>query len=527
MKKFILSVSIFLLPSILDAQITFQKSIGGIEYNGGRVVRPTSDGGYIVVGTTEIFALGNSDVYLLKTDVNGDTLWTKFFTGSGLDNGNYIQQTDDDGYIIAGTTESYGAGSADILLIKTDSIGNLLWEKTFGGPDAELGYAVQQTTDGGYIVAGTTFSFGAGTSDMYVIKTDSNGDTLWSKTYGGGSDNDEASSVWQTSDGGFIITGLTLNFTVGLENVLLIKTGVTGTVIWKKYIGNGGGFDWGSRVQQTTDGGYIVIGATSSAGAGGKDFLLIKTDANGDTLWIKTYGGIDDDLGGTVQQTSDGGYILFGYTSSFGAGDEDFLLIKTDSIGDTLWAKTYGDTGIDWGAFAQQTPDGGYILTGETYNWTTSDWNIYLIKTDSLGNSNCNEGNPIVQVTNPPLHIAIHPVIVTSPSTIVTTPVTPVGSGGIINTLCTSVGINELTTNNSFFIFPNPSTGNFIISFERVILKGNFEILNILGEKVLTDNISHESKREINLGNVSQGIYFVKVVDGEKSYCKKLIVEDD
>jgi hypothetical protein len=204
---------------------------------------------------------------------DGNKLWEKTFGGSGLDWGSSVQQTRDGGFILVGTTTSFGAG--DVWLIKTDANGNKQWEKTFGGSNVDSGWSVQQTSDGGFIIVGNTASFGARWGDVWLIKTDADGNKLWDRTFGG--------SDW----------------------------------------------DWGFSVQQTSDGGFILVGETTSFGAGEADVWLIKTDADGNKLWDRTFGGSDWDWGFSVQQTSDGGFIIVGATRSFGAGDYDVLLIKS------------------------------------------------------------------------------------------------------------------------------------------------------------------------------------------------------
>src|SRR3989304_5598600 len=346
------------------SQTTFQKTFGGTSDDWGFSVQQTTDGGYIITGTITSFGAGYEDVYLIKTDANGNTLWTKTFGGTSSDEGYSAQQTTDGGFVITGYTGSFGAGNADVYLIKTDANGNTLWTKTFGRTNSDLGYSVQQTTDGGYVIAGLTDSFGAGLYDVYLIKTDGNGDTLWTKIFGG-TDIDEGYSVQQTTDGGFVITGYTGSFGAGNADVYLIKTDANGNTLWTKTFGRTNS-DLGYSVQQTTDGGYVIAGLTDSFGAGLYDVYLIKTNGSGDTLWTKTFGGIGIDYGLSAQQTTDGGYVIAGVTQSFGAGIDDVYLIKTDGNGDTLWTKIFGGTDIDEGYSVQQTTDGGFVITGYT-----------------------------------------------------------------------------------------------------------------------------------------------------------------
>ena len=379
MKKLIIRISL-ILPTIFFGQ-EWTNSFGG-SFDEGYSVQQTSDGGYIVGGTTFSYGNGGSDVYLIKTDENGQELWSQTFGGTENDYGYSVEQTSDGGYIIVGETYSYGNGGRDVYLVKTDENGQELWSHTFGGTSDDYGKSVQQTNDGGYIVCGTTFStvgwtFGNGTYLVYLIKTDQNGQEVWSQTYGT-SNSEWGYSVQQTNDGGFIITG-NLS-TESNSDVYLIKTDQNGQEEWTQTFG-GSGIDIGSSVQQTNDGGYVVCGTTSSPGDGqGQDVYLIKTDQNGQETWSKTFGGSNSDEGYSVQQTNDGGFIITGRTQT-DSPYYDVYLIKTNINGQEEWTQTFGGIGNDGGISVQQTNDGGYIISGYTStSMNNNQINVFLIK---------------------------------------------------------------------------------------------------------------------------------------------------
>ncbi len=255
------------------------------------------------------------------------------------------------------------------------------WDKTFGGADYEYVHSVQQTQDGGYIIAGmiSTSSLGEG-MEGWLIKTDSEGNKLWDKTFGG-TGFGSAQSAQQTQDRGYIIAGMTGSSEAGIY-VWLLKSDSEGNKVWDKTYGRTD-YNWGYSVQQTQDRGYVIAGMTIiSSEAEDYDVCLIKTDSEGNKSWDKTFGGSGIDAGVSVQQTQDGGYIIAGLTESFGAGETDVWLIKTDSSGHKKWDKTFGGLEADAGFSVQQTKGGGYIIVGITGSYGAGLDDIWLIKTN-------------------------------------------------------------------------------------------------------------------------------------------------
>ena len=307
----------------------------------GRIVKQTDDGGYIVTGGVK--ESNDYDVYLIKTDADGNEQWSQTYGGTEGDEGVCVQQTSDGGYIISASTKSFGNGLGDVYLIKTDADGNEQWSQTYGGTENDGGWGVQQTSDGGYIISASTNSFGNGGYDYWLIKTDLNGDSIWTQTYGGTS-SEYAGVIQQTSDGGYVVVG---GGDMDDEGAWLIKTDINGDSVWTQTCTAG---SWVRCVQQTSDAGY-VLGGTTSSYPEDPEYYLIKINENGEEQWYQTYGedcyedpvNLDTDYcldwGFWVEQTSDGGYIMSGIKeditemSQFGEDRIRVQLIKTDSEG--------------------------------------------------------------------------------------------------------------------------------------------------------------------------------------------------
>ncbi len=368
------------------AQVTFEKTYGTAETEEANAVIQTQDQGYLVAGYSRIGDGGAMHIYLVKTDEQGDTAWTKTYNSTWSQWANDILETGD-GYLLAGgAVISTGPAESAIYLVKIDNQGDTLWTEKIGGTQDEYVEDIQPTFDGGYILCGYA------DEDYYacynLVKTTVDGELSWSKKYGCTSRVElRAQSVQQTADSGYIMAGYADDYTYGdgTGYMYLVKTDSIGDTLWTKK------YDWSSyeiaySVHELPEGGYIIGGYTSSFGAGASDFLLMKTDELGDSLWMRTYGGTADERAFSAQITADGGYALSGYTHTYGAGFFDFYLLKTDSKGDTMWTRTYGGTNQEMANDMEQTTDGGYVLTGYTYSFGAgSRPNFYLVKTDASG----------------------------------------------------------------------------------------------------------------------------------------------
>ncbi len=372
----------------------WSRAYGGVWNDFAYSVVETSDGGYALAGYTYFYASdapNSNDFWLVKitgemnvghrrnfSGVNLIVGWSRTYGGASEDAVNSLIRTSDGGYALAGYTNSSGAGDADFWLVKTDSAGDLQWKKTYGGAYNDYAVSVVQTVDRGYALVGYTFSYGTGTptySNFWFVKTDSVGNMEWNRTFGG-MGYDFASSVIQTSDGGYAMAGQLLSYSAPSW---LLKTDIWGIPQWNKTYGTDA---FAASVIETGDGGYALAGYTSPYGVSSNDFYLVKTDSVGTLQWNKTYGRAGSDVAHSVVQTSDGGYALAGYTNSSGAGGYDFWLVRTDAFGVTQWSRTYGGKSDDYAYSVVQTSDGGYALAGYTLSYGAGGGDFWLVKTD-------------------------------------------------------------------------------------------------------------------------------------------------
>ena len=360
-----------LINSVSASSAMWNQTYGITEEEYARSLVTTPDGGYALAGGT----------LLVKTDVNGNLEWSKTFSEGSA---NCLVLTADGGYALAGQTVVFDSGNHDFWLVKTDANGNIEWSQTYGAESTDIANCLIETSEGGFALAGQSYSFGAGGYDFWLVKTDEDGNMEWNQTYGG-TEADKAYSLVATPDGGYTVTGETSSFGAGGSDFWLIKTDENGNIGWNQTYG-GTSTEIADSLVVTSDGGYALAGFTTTNIERTGDFWLVKTDTNGNMKWNQTYGNLADwERAYALTTTTDGGYALAGQVSYSGIPiSNDFWLVKTDAKGNIQWNQTYG---IDeWGqrdweiAYSLiETTDGGFALAGDKNNL------FWLVKTDEHG----------------------------------------------------------------------------------------------------------------------------------------------
>lgn len=469
-------------------------------------MRPTYDGGCVIVGQTV-----TDDICLVKTNNNGTIVWKKTYGGPLYEHSEAVIQTIDSGFMIAGTTTSFGAGHSDAYLIKTDAMGNVVWSKSYGSKYWESAASVCQTRDGGFIVLGT---YATSAMDIYLFKTDSIGELQWSKEFGG-SGMENAYCVIETEDGGYLLAGETFSFgiAVGTMDALLIQTDSLGNFLWSKTYGETGNQSF-FCVQPVKSGGYIMAGYTRRLNL--TDDYVVRVDAVGNPLWSKKIGTAIWDRGTWIEETADHGFILSGTTAASYGIEEDGHLIKLDASGNYIWGKRYDRSANDNFRFVHERPDGTFYVAGNTLmpNDTGLVSEIYLLTLDNTGSAGCNEiPFDTVSTAFGTTAIPVYPVL-TSSSTSTITP-TQVDSAVVpVSTICLNgVGIEDREKSPaSIAIFPNPTSG--IITFTSQQPIAELRILNAVGQTISSAS-PNAHRATLNLGHLPAGLYFCIVHVGK------------
>lgn len=506
----------------------WDKTFGGTGSDYLRYLNQTSDGGYLLGGSSGPAISGDKtqggkgllDFWVIKTDGSGNKAWDKTYGGNGDDLLTFLQQTPDGGFILGGGSKSGISGDKsqpangdDYWIIKTDSAGNKVWDKTFGGSDDDGLSTMALTSDGGYILCGSSKSPVSGSKteasrgglDFWLVKTDSLGNKMWDKTLGG-SQTDQPWFIQQTSDGGYIVGGNSYSgingdknqASFGYDDYWIIKLDASGNKVWDKTFG-GDGREMMRSLKQTADGGYILAGHSNSGVSGNKttptkgsfDFWAIKLDANGIKTWEKGYGGSSAEDLWEVLQSSDGGYVLAGYSYSDSNGDKsepylgkaDCWILKIDTSGNKLWDKTFGGNGFETIVFFKQTKDNGYILGGY------SDSGITATKSQASKGSY---------------------------------------DFWVIKLAGNLTGINEFQTDLPISIFPNPNQGKFKLQLNNFTApKADVTVTDLLGRVVLKREIKTIDKQileELTLP-AAKGMYLLQVKVTNQITTRKIVVE--
>ena len=369
---------------------TFNNTYNDASFDYGRYLIQTIDHGYLIVGNTSLLGDDYSNVLMLKVDNMGEQIWKKDYTYSSNDRVNTAIELEDGSFVMAGFSISNTNSSKDLLIMKTDSEGNIEWQTKHGDTSDEIANSIGITNDGDFIIVGEITNENTGNSSCYLVKVSNTGEFEWEVSFGG-SLNGQGFSIVPATDEGFVITGVTRSQIDSNGDIWLFKVNNTGEMLWEKTYG-GENFEAGRSLQQTSDNGYIIIGHTESFGNGNNDAYCLKTDSEGNELWSRTYGGSGTDQGRHIVETLDQGYIISGFTDSHGSpGGFNFWLIKTDSNGGLEWQEYYGGRGSDRAFCGLQASDGGYAIVGQSNTGGSTGMDILLVKTDNTGNADISQ----------------------------------------------------------------------------------------------------------------------------------------
>ncbi|MBK6996275.1 MAG: T9SS type A sorting domain-containing protein [Lewinellaceae bacterium] len=477
--------SSLIVPLSAQPTIQWQKTLGGSTFEEIYSIQQTTDGGFVMVGVTlsnngDVSGNhGGFDFWVVKMTVAGDIQWKKAYGGSNNDWPYSIQQTNDGGYIMTGLTMSNNGdvfgnhGDRDCWVVKLNEVGIIQWQKTLGGSGADEAFSVKQTNDSGYIVAGSSgsndgdVSGNHGYDDTWVVKLSETGAIQWQKSLGGSS-TDIARCIIQTMDGGYIMAGesdsndgdVSVNY--GNPDFWIVKLDGNGSIEWEKSLG-GPALDVASAICQLGDGSYVVTGYVGSGVPGHHgsfDYMVVKLSSSGEVVWDKVYGGSSIDQAFDIQPTTDGGFVVIGHTQSVNGdvlnnnGGKDFWVLKLNEAGEISWQKTLGGSMGESGYSIRQTNDGGYILGG--FTWSTNG--------DLSGSGNQGESDFwVVKLSHE------------------------------------SVGTEDIATQSSYLeIYPNPASHNITLQLASEEPALTLRITDLLARQLSHQTISNGGSADIS-----------------------------
>ncbi|RJP77403.1 MAG: T9SS C-terminal target domain-containing protein [Candidatus Zixiibacteriota bacterium] len=463
-----------------EGDVLWTRTFGGPMDDDACALLPTPGGGFQLGGFTNSFGQFG-DMWLVLTDAQGDSLWSHTYGGAEGERINALVACSDGGCLLVGETESYGAGDRDIWLVRTNGQGQALWTRTYGGVDFDQVAAGLATGDNGFLVAGTRGIVVNQEYDenLWLLKLNADGDTLWSRTYGG-SYADWSSALIETPDAGYLLIGGTYSFGAGWNDAWILKLNSQGDSLWSRTYGGWNGDQIYGAVP-TADGGFLLAGETDSFGAGDRDVWLVKINAQGDTIWTRTFGESMYDAARAVIATGNEHYLVGGFTQTAAAGSMQMWLIKIDAQGDSLWSRTVGGIGIDMAFALQQAPNGDYLLAGLTTSWGAGEGDMMLA---------CIQGLPLA--------------------------VDPGREPGTLQAYRLSVS-------------PNPFNPTTALSFElRAASYVSLKVYDTAGREVrtLVEGWQEAGTREaiLDATELPSGIYFARLQAGEFTQTQKLVL---
>ncbi len=490
MNKFF-QILFLMLPTLLLAQkdtIAHLYTFGGLANDNAEDIEATSDGGYIVVGATASNSYGNTDVYLLKVDSNCGYQWSKAIGGTNNDWGYAVKQTTDKGFIIAASSDSYGNGGYDAVLIKRDSLGNYQWRKTYGGNDWDFAYDVIQTHDGGFAFCGLTFNNTAGLSDVYIVKTNNLGDTVWTKTIGG-TLSDQGNSIIETADSNLVVAGLKTTISDSAQ-AYIVKLNFNGTLLWDSIYG-GTKYETANAIIETNSGDYVLTGTSTSANTtNDKDFYELKTNKNGTKIWENIFGNVGDEESYDVVEDYLGNLIIVGNTKANGGGGKDAELFYINLSGAWMGiSPTYGTTQNEGFKSFAIGKNGDFCMAGYTNSYGNGANDVFLVRVDTI--------------------FANQPTILT-----------------VFNDTI-PLKINTYNKKSAILVYPIPATQFLTIAIHDFVPNSTyfFELYDLKGRKIMKKGMNTPTTK-FDLSSFPKQFYLFKIYQNKSIiYTSKLIID--
>lgn len=530
MKKYLL-LSFSLLFQLVYGQNQFQHIYGGVNHERGQTLLETYNNRYLFNGATTSYGQGSADAIMIKTDNAAQILWAKVYGLSDFDNSEFAIESPDGGYVGVGrSTTAIGSGFTDAWIFKTDSNGVLQWSKAYGNNGTNDGFVQAINSIGGFTFVGNTRSIGAGSDDVFLVHTDLNGDTIFTRSYGT-PELEIGIGVIQTANGDYVICGRQVVFTNGIpeSDGVILRTDINGNLLWSKLYGDSLWEEFQS-IREMPNGDLVIAGSTVSFGAGDYDILVVRTDANGQLISDYAYGGPKTDAAYNLIVNPDLSMVLSGYTEGLGYGHRtngddstNVFLLKVQEDGTLDWMMTYGDGLLDEAYRSAKTSDGGYMISGYTTDYTPQDsTQMLFVKTDANGLSGCHE-QPVTPIFNSVLmHDTLAGFLQSSVVNVSNANSIELTINPINNDACLFASINDSQQLDNISVFPNPFTNQLVVDFKANKVS-TLCLSDIQGRIVICKNVSNQKEFTFDTSSLESGIYFLKISSSSQQEIFKVV----